>query len=181
MNALHEDLLILDTEVSKVYDALGGLTYNVYSKLFDKTVICKMYTDYLSMSDDNGYISIYFKNKRSTDIHPVGRPYHFIKDKVLYVLKNNKQKTVNGFALNHELFALEWDVCFILHPHEKSESLFTCSKEQWLKEGFATQQNRELQVYMELPDYKGLPLTVVPDSGKKWLDEALIEMERKRQ
>jgi hypothetical protein len=181
MNALNEDLLIIDTEVSTVYDALGGLTYNVYSKLFDKTVICKMYTDCLDLTSEDGYISIHFKNKRNTDVWPVGRPYHYLKDNVLYVLKNNKQKTINGFALNHELFALEWDVCFILHPHENSGSLFTCSKEQWLKEGFATQQNRELQVYMEIPNYKGLPLTVLPDGGKKWLILALIEMEKKRQ
>lgn len=175
---LNEDLLIQDTEDSKVYDIPFGFTYNVYSKIFDKTVVCKRYTKDIEIVD--GWIAINFIHKKKEELNSIRRPYHFVKDNVLYVLKNRKQQTIDGFALNHELFSLNdennWDTCMILHPYNDSECIFSCSKKQWLEEGNATQQNQELQVYMKIEDYKRHQLNVIPDAGKEWLEEALVAL-----
>jgi hypothetical protein len=166
--------VLFDSDITKVEDSIPK--YEVESKLFGTNLTCWAYTYDLKVTSD-GYVVIclhWHKGcKNSYTPSYIGKPFHFIKDGILYALKNNKQMTIDGFALNHELFSLDWTDCYILHPYKDDWVLFSCSREKWLNEGKAEEKNQEMQVYMEIKDYEKLSLESLPQGGLEWLDRCL--------
>jgi hypothetical protein len=85
-------------------------------------------------------------------------------------MKNNKHVISDSFALNHELFALEWDTCVILHFYEGKPCSFIVSREEWLHSGKPNQQNQELQVFIEMPTHRRIPMSLVEKRASEWFE-----------
>lgn len=154
-------------EISGMWPALTAR-----SKIFDAECTVRGYTPSV-LANRAGWLNFevlrYGKDKRE-----VLKPFHFLFNKVLYAMKKNKMKTSDSFGLNHELFAedLEWDCSVVLHFIEDEPRLFIISKEEWKKFGtLPSQQSEELQVFIEMPDERSLPIAMIPKGGLGWLQE----------
>ena len=177
------DLMIAESDASEVFDAPGSVVYNVRSKLYmpssklkDGHCVVRAYTSEMKV-DGDGFIEFAIKWKRGK-VQRIPAPYHLLTDGVLFAMKKNKQRDSNGFGLNHELFALEWESSVILHFFNGKPCIFIASREEWMAVGEPGQRNQELQVFMEVPDHRRLPTSMVPASGALWL-AGCVSMEEK--
>ena len=166
-----ELLVATNSGISEVYKSQYNPNYNFRSKLFGKDLVVDAYTTDMEM-DAGGWIEfklLWNSGKTKT----IGKPMHRIVDGVLYALKKNKQWESDAFALNHELFGFEWESSVILHFYNGAPVVFLSSREEWLKTAYADHRNQETQVFMEVPDYRRLSISMMPDGGKEWLKRCL--------
>jgi hypothetical protein len=141
--------------VSEVYDAPFSPNYNVVSKIDGSRHVANAYTS--EMRIDDGWISFEVASKKKK-LRNVGRPFHFLtKDGVLLAMKRYKHQVTNSFALNHELFALDWNISAVLHFVENTPMMFITSRDEWLHAGRVGLLGEELQISLEVPDYRLLP------------------------
>jgi hypothetical protein len=166
-----DSLMIADSDVSEVYEIPMSPNYTVRSKMFQTEHVVKAYTKDMTI-DPGGWIRFEIQWRRGNS-RTVSRPFHFIKNGILYAMKRNKHQMSDAFALNHELFAIEWDSCVILHQYGDRVFVFITSREEWEHNAFPGHQNQELQVFMEVPDYRRLPCGVMPDGSTEWFKACL--------
>ena len=173
-NVFIDDFLIAETSVSEVYGMDFDKIFHVRSKLFGKDFIARAYTEKMNIDIPTGWIHfmVKWKDGRCRDIR---RPFHCRREGVLYAMKRYKHVMSDSFALNHELFALEWDSSVILHFYEGKPYIFIASREEWMSMSVPGQQNEELQVFMQVPDYRRLPLSMIPQAGASWLEECIAQ------
>jgi hypothetical protein len=152
--------------VSKVFDAPGSIVYNVYSKLFGSEHVTRAYTSDMTV-DQDGWIEFNLTRKQGSGNH-IGRPFHWLHSGILFAMKRHKHKMSGSFGLNHELFAVEWQACCILHWCDEQPFVFMSGHDEWLKEGHAGEQKQELQVFLKVPDHRRLPLAVLPLPAVDW-------------
>ena len=160
------ELLLAESDVSEVYDAPGSIVYNAYSKLFGSEHVVRAYASHMTL-DADGWIEFNLTRKQGSG-NRIGKPFHWLNAGVLYALKRHKHKMSDSFGLNHELFALEWKECFVLHFIEEETCVFVSSRDEWLKDGRPGEQNQELQVFMEVPDYRRLSMEMLPQAALDW-------------
>ena len=173
MKKVEEDVVfspqffLVESDVSEVYRSGFNPNFNVRSKLFKKDFVTDAYTNKMVI-DEGGWVvfDIEWSDGRTKTI---GKPLHRIVNGVLYTMKRNKQRKADAFALNHELFSLEWDSSVILHFSDDEPFVFLASRGEWLVNGKAGHRNQEVQVFMETPDYRRMMVSMMPDGGKEWL------------
>lgn len=171
------ELLICESPVSEVYGSEYDRIFTVRSKLFNKDFVARAYTSMLNVNPDGSLdLDINWKDGRKREVR---KPFHFLKDGVLYAMKIFKHNRLDAFALNHELFALDWHTSVILHFFENEPFVFMASRGEWLSSSIPGQQNEELQVFMQVPDYRRLDMSVIPASGKEWAEHC-VEYKRAR-
>ena len=166
------EFLICESPVSEVYGNDFDRIYNVRSKLFEKEFITRAYASKMDI-DAQGNIAIDVEWKDGIK-REIREPFHFIKGGVLYALKLNKHRVTDSFALNHELFALDWTSCVILHFFDDEPYIFISSREEWMALCVPGQQNEELQVFLNVPNFRRMPARLVPAGGKDWLEQCLM-------
>lgn len=174
-----EKLLIHETSVCRVYGAQQDVAYTAESKLFGSDSFeGHIVHSYATMTkpDRHGWVHMEFTTSQGYVI-PVDEPYHLLRDGMLFALKRHKFNERDSFGFNHELLSLEWDVSFVLHYLGNQPYVFVASRGEWLNEGHPGARNRELQVFLRSPAFRSLPVSVIPDSGKEWLNLCLA-MER---
>jgi len=166
------EFLVCESPVSEVYGSEYDRIYNVRSKLFDRDFVARAYTAKLDLNVATGKIEfdVVWKDGNKREVR---YPFHFLRCGVLYALKLNKHRATDAFALNHELFALEWDTCVIAHFIDDQPYLFIASREEWMASSVPGQQNEEVQVFMQAPDYRRMPKSMIPESGENWLDDCI--------
>lgn len=170
-NRFIEELLLCDSPVSKVYGCEFDRTFNVRSELFKTDFITKAYASEMTV---NSVGEICFKVKwRDGQCRNIGQPFHLLRNGILFAMKLNKHRKSDSFALNHELFALDWESCVILHFLDGEPYLFMASREEWMVSGIPGRQSEELQVFMQVPDYRCMKETMIPADGKNWLSECV--------
>ena len=163
---------LMKSEVSIVRNHPMSVNYNVESLLFDKEVMTKAYVSKMSVSLD-GWIDFNITRKEGPGRH-VQKPFHLLTTtKLLCAFKIHKHENMDCFALNHELFSLEWDACIILHFIDKRPFVFIASRAEWIRDGNAYCQGEELQVFLKNPDYRKLPLSLLPSYLDSWLKDCL--------
>jgi len=169
-NAMFADeLMLCETDVSKVFDAPGSRVYNVTSSLFKQEVVARAYASAMNIMSD-GTIEFIVVNKSGNPARRVGAPFHYLAGDVLCAFKRNKQRDSDSFALNHELFAIEWKTCIIFHFINNVPYIFMSSREEWLKAG-KLGSHEELQVFLEVPDYRRLDIKALPAHLDAWRAE----------
>jgi len=177
------EFLIATTDVSEVYGTPHDKVFTARSKLFNKDVTTHAYVDQMSYKPDTGRVEFVVKWKQIGQYEPKSRkvrwPFHMLRNGGLFAFKRNKQRTDDGFGLNHELFTLDWDTSIILHFVGDTPYLFIASRDVWLNKGIATERNEELQVFLNVPDYEKLPTTRLPEMASDWL-KACMDMESKK-
>jgi hypothetical protein len=164
------DLLLVQSDVSDVYDAPFSPNYNIQSKIDDSEHIVTAYTS--DMRIDDGWVTFDIQSKKRK-LRSVGRPYHFITpDGILLALKRHKHQVTDSFALNHELFALaNWHVSIILHFEDGGAYLFVATRDEWLETGFVSPLGEELQVSVRVPNHRMVPWSVLTGGWTWWIDE----------
>lgn len=170
MSVMSPELLIVESDVSEVYGTEYDRIYTVKSKLFPGEHIARAYTS--NMVVKNGFVE-FDVLKKTGFVRRVRKPFHFIMDDMLCVLKNNKHLARDSFGLNHELFALDWRFVVVLHFFNEEPCFFIVSRDLWLKEGFVGQENEELQVFYSIPDHCRLPVSAGPALAQGWIMECL--------
>jgi len=168
---LEPDLMLVESAVSEVYDAPGSVVYNVLSKLDGQQYVTRAYTAEMGVRPD-GFVEFDVVWKRGGKQY-VAKPFHWLNDGVLYAFKRNKQRNSDAFALNHELFALEWDACVVLHFIDGEPFVFVASADEWLAASHIGQRNQELQVFLMTPDFRRLPARMMPAEGFSWMKRCL--------
>ena len=177
------EFLIATTDVSEVYGTPHDKVLTARSKLFNKDVMTHAYVDQMDYEPNTGRIEFVVKWKAMGVHEPKSRkvrwPFHMLRNGRLFAFKRKKQRTDDGFGLNHELFTLDWDTSIILHFVGGAPYLFIASREAWLNEGNATERNEELQVFLSVPNYNKLPTSMLPDMASDWL-KACMDLESAR-
>jgi len=167
---MNKNLMIVESKASEVYDAPYSLNYNVVSKFDGSNHIVHAYTSDIFVSD--GWICFDVKNKKRRT-RSIGRPFHFLSgDGILLSFKQFRHYRTNSFALNHELFSLDWDSSVILHFIDGIPKVFIASRQEWLESGRIGTLGEELQVFLEIPQYRMMPN--VFRQFDWWVDECAI-------
>jgi len=166
------DLLVV-SPVSEVYNIPFGNNYRVKSKLFDCEHVVKAYACRMEV-DEEGWLDFSITNKSGGSGRKIGRPFHLLKDGLLCAMKRYKHYNTDSFALNHELFSFqEWEASVILHHMNGKPYIFIISREEWMANGRCGHQNEELQVFIEVPNVRRLPVDILPPQYERWLQECL--------
>lgn len=173
-----DELKVAESSVSEVYGSEYDRIYNVRSKVFCKDFVARAYTAKLDVNIDGSIdLDIVWKDGKKREVR---RPFHFIANRTLFAMKIFKHNISDSFALNHELFALEWDTCVILHFFNEEPYIFVSSREEWMALCVPGQQNEELQVFLNVPDFRRMPASLIPEYGKSWLKQC-VEYKRNRE
>jgi len=180
---------VCESKLERTFDIPGSVLYRVEAKCPDGMVKVfdgvRAYTESVEIGSV-GKIKVKIGSKVSKNKVTVPYPYHYIhNDKVLCSVKINKMNTLSSaddgyrtFALNYNLFCMEWDACLIMH----SRQVYVTSRAEWDR-GVVESYNREVQMFLKVDEERGIPVGIASsmmDKGiGRWLGEALAEMVRK--
>ena len=184
---------ICESKVEKTFDIPGSILYRVEAtcpdgttKVFDKT---RAYTESVELSSD-GKIKVRIGAKQDRHRATAPYPYHYLcDDRLLCVVKINKMETLSNedegyrtFALNYNLFCIDWDACLVMHGSGGMKQIYVTSRAEWDR-GVLESYNREVQMFLKVDEERGVPLgiaySMMSDGVKKWIDVARAEMVRK--
>ena len=166
-----------------------------YSRLFDAEVILpngdtkqipniRAYTAQISVKP-NGFIELEIKSKdKEIGNITVRYPYHFTSGVVLCALKLNQHRTTDSFALNYDLFAMEWETFMLIHEINDVPYVYVTSRDEWEKNGEVRSENREVQVFLPTVNFQRFGVvtmkSIVSPSFINWIDDSVAECKRKR-
>jgi len=170
---LEQELFLVESPVSEVYDIPFGRSFHVKSKLFCQDFVVRAYASRMDVLP-GGWVDFTIANKQGKSGRQVGRPFHLLRDGVLFAMKRFKHRKTDSFALNHELFALEWKASVLLHFMDGKPYLFIISREEWIAQGRCGHENEELQVFIEMPDHRRLTAAVIPWCAGDWMNECKV-------
>jgi len=183
---------VCESKVEKTFDVPGSVLYRVEAKcpdgmvqVFDRV---RAYTKAVEVASDGKIkVSIGAKVPRNNVMVPY--PYHYLcDDKVLCVVKINKMNTLSSeeegyrtFALNYNLFCIDWDACLVMH-NSPTRQVYVTSRAEW-ERGTLESYNREVQMFLKVAEERGVPVEIafsmMSDGIRKWMGEARAEMVRK--
>ena len=161
--------LLCESDVSEVYDIPYSIKYEVVSGPFGTKHQVKAYARAVTVDKHGGiHLDIVRKTGSGRKVEP---PFNVLVGNVLCAYKRYKHMASDSFALNHELFALEWNAAIIAHNINGVQHIFVASRDEWMKNGRAGHQNEELQVFMEVPDWRCISVPDLPvgDDVRAWL------------
>lgn len=181
------------SKLVSIYEVLGAPFYRAEVVLPDgKTQNfepVRAYTDMMQVMP-NGEIHIDIKSSNSSIRQPrIRAPYHQLLGasggQVLCALKRNIHHAMDSFALNYDLFCIDWKVCLIFHETEKGRFGFITRREDWESGGLVGVQGQEVQIFLSTSKHQPIPvgtlMLLLHGPFNNWLAECERECDRKKQ
>lgn len=146
-----------DVPVSNLFKVSGtwnGEDFELTARAYTKRV-----DSFLS-----GNVEIHVSDKRRKTDTVVPYPYHFLYGNMLFSFKRYRHEMRDAFALNLNLFDLEWEACMIVHFRSDGPMLYLTSRKNWEAKGAVAAENREPQVFLEVDEQEPIRLAMVEEA-----------------
>jgi hypothetical protein len=186
--SVRDDEPITQSSRTRVYDVPYSNLYEVEALDFQgrgHLFETRAYTKHLIVNAEDGHLSIEIGAKGHDIPTPtIPWPYHMVQNGVLFAFKRYKFEVGNEFALNYDLFDLDFKMVVILHHEDGEGHLFISSVDEWREHGRIGHSNREVQLYLDADANRVLPLDYArllfqDDATKQWFDACCRIQERK--
>jgi hypothetical protein len=184
---------LCESSRERVFDIPGSILYRVEAVLPNGTTEVfenvRAYADSVTVAD-NGHVQMNIVSK--SDRIRSGRipwPYHHLHEEEwlcalkIYDMKTMETEHSRTFALNYNLFCLDWRMCVILHEVSDGLMAFLTSREEW-ERGQLSSRNREVQMFLEVSLERSVPVGLMYpglcEGVRGWMDAAVTTFRRKR-
>ena len=174
---VRDDPPIVESERTRVYDVPFSNLFETHAKDFNgNTTILRTraYTESLKVSD-NGDIDMVIKGKADGGWRrDVVYPYNFIHNDALFCFKRHKFNMRDEFAINFDLFALDFALVVILNFDDGNGELHIASRDEWTQNGRIDVNGEEVQLFLPVENNRTLPLPAAQvllsdERVQKWL------------
>lgn len=183
-----EEATIASSKLVQIFDIPFSRLYRAKVTLPDGTVknfpSLRSYAARLDINED-GLIEIEVKSKdKSIGNVVVKYPYYFIRDGVLCALKRFQHQDSTSFALNYDLFCLDWKTCILLHELDGHSFVYVTTRKEWEDNGTVGERNREVQMFLGASNFQRFEvdtlLLVMSSVYRQWLTHSIAECNRKK-
>jgi len=160
--AVRNDEPIRSSDRTRVYDIPYGNLFEIEvmdAEGVSRSFETRAYTKSLTI-EDSGHVSIQIGAKSKDVPTPmIPYPYHYLHNGTLFALKLHKHNVSNQFALNYDLFSLDFELIVVMHfedDQDKEGKLFISTKKEWEDNGELGQSRREVQMFLGVEESRSL-------------------------
>lgn len=185
---VEQETTIASSKLVQIFDIPFSRLYRAKVTLPDGTVkdfpSLRSYAARLDVNED-GLVEIEVKSKdKSIGNIVVKYPYHFIRNGVLCALKRFQHQASTSFALNYDLFCLDWKTCILLHELDGQPFVYVTTRKEWEENGTVGEQNREVQIFLGASNFQRFEVDtlrpIMAPAYSQWLTHSIAECDRKK-